>query len=85
VRTRSTAASSSSPAGDEAAAEAAGRAFEEIVELALSLGGTIAGEHGVGPLKREFIPRATGSAELLHRAVKQALDPQGILNPGKAI
>ncbi len=84
MRTRSTAASSSSPAGDEAAAEAAGRAFEEIVELALSLGGTIAGEHGVGLLKRVHSP-GDRSAESLHRAVKQALDPQGILNPGKAI
>ncbi|MBN9623861.1 MAG: FAD-binding protein [Actinobacteria bacterium] len=73
------------PPDDAEAAEAARHAFEEIVDLALSLGGTITGEHGVGLLKREFMTRAVGASVQLHHAVKQALDPHGILNPGKAI
>jgi glycolate oxidase len=59
-------------------------AFDGILEAALSLGGTITGEHGVGLLKRgglidELSPTVMG----LHRAIKAALDPAGILNPGK--
>ena len=54
--------------------------------LALSLGGTVTGEHGVGLLKREGLQREQ-SAEVLamQRAVKGALDPHGILNPGKVL
>jgi glycolate oxidase len=59
-------------------------AFDGILDAALSLGGTITGEHGVGLLKRgglvhELSPTVMG----LHRAIKAALDPAGILNPGK--
>ena len=59
-------------------------AFDGILDAALSLGGTITGEHGVGLLKRgglvnELSPTVLG----LHRAIKPALDPAGILNPGK--
>ena len=61
-------------------------AFAEIVELALSLGGTIAAEHGVGTLKRAFVARELEPAHLaLQHRVKAALDPDGLLNPGKAI
>jgi FAD/FMN-containing dehydrogenase len=52
--------------------------------LGLGLGGTITGEHGVGLLKRDFLARELGDVSMrLHRAVKRAFDPQGILNPGK--
>jgi glycolate oxidase len=59
-------------------------AFEEIFVAALSLGGTITGEHGVGLKKRHILPAkvgATGMATM--KAIKQALDPNHILNPGK--
>ncbi len=65
-------------------AERARLAFGEIMDLGLDLGGTITGEHGVGVLKREWLEREIGPVSLsVHRAVKAALDPQGILNPGK--
>ncbi|HEY8200551.1 MAG TPA: FAD-linked oxidase C-terminal domain-containing protein [Actinomycetota bacterium] len=61
-------------------------AFEEILRAALELGGTITGEHGVGLLKRPFLEAEIGAAgAALHAAVKQALDPTNILNPGKAL
>ncbi len=64
--------------------ERAFAAFDDILELGLSLGGTITGEHGVGVLKRDWLAREVGPVALaVHRAVKQALDPAGLLNPGK--
>jgi len=54
--------------------------------LALSLGGTITGEHGVGLLKRDWLRRELGDVSLrLHRQLKATFDPQGILNPGKVL
>lgn len=73
------------PRGDPEAAAAARAAFAEIVALALRLGGTIAGEHGVGALKRDLLAAELGAAHDVHRAVKRALDPQGLLNPGKGL
>jgi glycolate oxidase len=70
-------------AGDEAATERAGLAFGEVMDLAISLGGTITGEHGVGRLKRAWLPAYLGDDVMaLTRRVKDALDPFGILNPG---
>jgi glycolate oxidase len=61
-------------------------AFDEIVRAALALGGTITGEHGVGSLKRDYLTEMVGDAErALFRRIKACFDPQGILNPGKAI
>ncbi|ANN17443.1 FAD-linked oxidase [Amycolatopsis orientalis] len=72
------------PPGDEDARKAAQAAFEDIISGALDLGGTVTGEHGVGLLKQAGLTRELGPAVLdLHRAVKQALDPHGIFNPGK--
>jgi glycolate oxidase len=61
-------------------------AFDAIMALGLSLGGTVTGEHGVGLLKRDWLVRELGPVGLrVHRAVKDAFDPLGILNPGKVI
>ena len=59
-------------------------ALEEIVEETIRLGGTVTGEHGVGLAKKAFLKRqlGEGSYELM-RSIKQALDPQGLLNPRK--
>jgi glycolate oxidase len=60
-----------------------GEAFDEIMQAAISLGGTITGEHGVGRTKKRALPDQLGSDVMaLNRKVKDALDPQGILNPG---
>jgi len=55
-----------------------------IVSRALALGGSSSGEHGVGLGKREFLEAEHGAEPLVvMRAIKTALDPRGILNPGK--
>jgi D-lactate dehydrogenase (cytochrome) len=63
------------------------RAWEldkKIVARALALGGSCSGEHGVGIGKREFLEQEHGAeAMAVMRAVKQALDPRGVMNPGK--
>ncbi|MFK4274122.1 FAD-linked oxidase C-terminal domain-containing protein, partial [Streptomyces milbemycinicus] len=72
--------------GDTAARERAQAAFHEIIADAIELGGTVTGEHGVGLLKRDGLEQELTPAVLdLHRAVKAALDPHGILNPGKVV
>ena len=74
------------PRGDEAAKERATIAFGEVMQLAIRLGGTITGEHGVGRLKRGALEDQLGPEVMaLTQRIKRALDPQGILNPGAAI
>ena len=74
------------PAGDEAARERAQRAFRRIIADALELGGTVTGEHGVGLLKRDGLAAEQSPAVLaMQRSIKTALDPHGILNPGKVL
>jgi glycolate oxidase len=71
-------------ASDAGAAARAEAAFDEIMWAALDLGGTVTGEHGVGTLKARHLTRQLGPDVLeLTRAVKAAIDPRGILNPGK--
>lgn len=61
-------------------------AVADIFAAALELGGTLSGEHGIGLAKRPFMRSQFGEAGLdVHRRVKAALDPRGILNPGKLI
>ena len=58
-------------------------AFGEVMELAIEMGGTITGEHGVGRLKAPWLPAQLGDDVMaLSRRIKDALDPKGILNPG---
>ena len=62
--------------------ESAGEIFRE----ALRVGGTLTGEHGVGTLKRRFLAEELGDVGVdVQRAIKAALDPKGLLNPGKAL
>ncbi|MBC7590294.1 MAG: hypothetical protein H7226_04525, partial [Salinibacterium sp.] len=62
------------------------QAYGEVMELAIALGGTITGEHGVGRLKKGWLPDYLGPdvLELNHR-IKNALDPDGIFNPGAVL
>ena len=58
-------------------------AFREVMQRAIDLGGTITGEHGVGRMKKELLPAQLGPDVMaLTRRIKDALDPDGILNPG---
>lgn len=59
-------------------------AFAEIFEEAISLGGTITGEHGVGTVKAPYLEWKVGSAGIdVMKGIKQVFDPGGIMNPGK--
>jgi D-lactate dehydrogenase len=72
--------------GDDARSRAAHDALPKVFELALGLGGTLSGEHGIGLAKRDFMARALGAETLaLMRGVKALFDPDGILNPGKLL
>jgi glycolate oxidase len=72
------------PPGDDAARLEAQAAFEELLDAAIALGGTVTGEHGVGILKRDGMRRELDPGSLaLQSAVRRALDPRGIFNPGK--
>jgi glycolate oxidase len=73
-------------AADPSSTQRARTAFDEIMSLAISLGGTITGEHGVGRLKKNHLPAQLGPdvMALTHR-IKNALDPLGILNPGAVL
>jgi glycolate oxidase len=69
--------------GDPAARDRAYLAFSEIMQLAIELGGTITGEHGVGRAKKAALPAQLGPEVMaLSHKIKNALDPLGILNPG---
>lgn len=61
-------------------------AADEVFRAALDLGGTLTGEHGVGLIKRRWLALELGEESMaVHRAIKDALDPTGILNPGKML
>ncbi len=64
----------------------ADRCFADIVSAALSMGGTISGEHGVGLIKREYMKDQYGPLEVdWMRRIKEALDPNGLFNPNKVL
>lgn len=64
---------------------AAKQLHKEIVDYALDHDGTCTGEHGVGVGKKSYQPKEHGTAYELMRTIKQAIDPRGIMNPGKLI
>lgn len=69
---------------DPAVREKVEAALDELFAQVLAWGGVITGEHGIGLAKKRWWPDATSEvARDLHRRFKQALDPEGILNPGK--
>jgi glycolate oxidase len=71
---------------DEAARARAIAAFDEIISAAVELGGTVTGEHGIGLLKRHGLDQELDPGVVsMHHAIKDALDPLHLLNPGKAI
>jgi glycolate oxidase subunit GlcD len=71
-------------ADDERELALAPKLSEALFDLALRLGGTISGEHGVGFVKRNWLAKQLGPRVYeLHGAVKHAFDPQNLLNPGK--
>ena len=70
-------------AGENARAHAA---LPEVFALTLALGGTLSGEHGIGLAKRDFMAQAFSASTLATMwSIKHALDPDGILNPGKVL
>ena len=72
--------------GDEDQLRRAGDAAEDLFAMAIRLGGTVSGEHGLGLLKNGQLRHQWAPAAVaLHRAVKEALDPKGLLNPGKKL
>jgi glycolate oxidase len=73
------------PRGDADAEERGTRAFDEVVRLALDLGGTVTGEHGVGSLKLPYLESELGTSLEMHRRIRAALDPQGLFNPGRGV
>lgn len=71
---------------DEAERHRAHTCLAELFALVISLDGTLSGEHGIGLVKREFMPLALSANTLgLMRNIKMAFDPDGILNPGKLL
>jgi glycolate oxidase len=61
-------------------------ALDHLFHKVLALGGAITGEHGIGIAKQRWFPEAVGEGSLsTHRRLKAALDPLGILNPGKFV
>ncbi len=71
---------------DPSARDRARPAFDEIMPAAIALGGTITGEHGVGRTKKGALPDQLGPDVMaLSRTIKNALDPDGILNPGAVL
>jgi len=72
------------PPGDDNARIAAQAAFEEFLSDAIELGGTVSGEHGIGLLKRDGMRRELDPGALvMQQAVRRAVDPLGLFNPGK--
>ncbi|MDD4732440.1 MAG: FAD-linked oxidase C-terminal domain-containing protein, partial [Desulfovibrio sp.] len=71
---------------DKAEWERVEKAIDEIFDKALSMGGTLSGEHGIGMAKSKYMANETTRGTLAYsRRMKSVLDPKGILNPGKII
>ena len=72
--------------GDRRVKAQVDRALDELFTWVLEAGGVITGEHGIGLAKKPWWPQAVDrTGRDVHRALKAALDPKGILNPGKFV
>ena len=71
--------------GDAAETARAERLCAEVAGLAITMGGACSGEHGIGLHKRHLMRRQHGAALSLMRAIKSAIDPASIMNPGKIL
>ncbi len=71
--------------GDDAALSKAKAFVENLNALALEFDGTCTGEHGIGQGKRAYLEREAGESLDVMRAIKSALDPKNIMNPGKIV
>lgn len=71
--------------GDEDERKRADKFCHELNELAMALEGTVSGEHGVGRGKMKYMAQEHGAGLTVMRAIKQTLDPQNIMNPGKML
>jgi glycolate oxidase len=70
--------------GDPKVAEQMEHALDDLFRYVIGVGGAITGEHGIGLAKKRWWPQAVSRESLaLHQTIKHALDPSGILNPGK--
>jgi glycolate oxidase len=73
-------------AEDSAAIARLDAARAELYEAALDLGGTVTAEHGIGAARRDWLVRQRGpEAVAVMRAIKRALDPRDLLNPGRVL
>ena len=64
----------------------ASRAADDLLAMALELGGTVSGEHGLGLVRSGWLARQWGErAVSLHGEIKRVFDPKGLLNPGKKV
>lgn len=70
---------------DAAALEAVKAASNRMVDRALTMGGTATGEHGIGVGKLDYMAREHGDGWQVMGAIKQALDPENLMNPGKMV
>jgi glycolate oxidase subunit GlcD len=71
---------------DELAVRRAMAAGDDLMAMAIELGGTISGEHGIGIAKNGWLHKQWGGpASRAHEAIKQALDPKNLMNPGKKL
>ena len=70
---------------DRAEVQRADRFIETLNDIAIDMQGTCTGEHGIGQGKLSYLTRELGAATAVMARIKQALDPQAILNPGKVL
>lgn len=74
------------PTGDDEIPTAVRAAAADVFKAAVALGGTISGEHGIGVLKRDWLEHQIGEVAMdVSQAIRRAIDPLGILNPGKLL
>jgi len=60
--------------------------MKDLIELSISLGGTVSGEHGLGYTKKQFLSLKVSRPQMdIMNGIKRVFDPNGIMNPGKVL